>query len=280
MRSIIGSSPRTIFINANDSIYTINQETNQVLVWNDNNINLTKAISGNFSNPSSFFVTSNGDIYIDNGQLNGRVEKWISSTNKFATAMHVFSSCWGLFVDTGDNLYCSMSNHHEVVKRLLHDRLMSLTIIAGTGTEGSATNELYRPAGIFIDMNLDLYVADCGNDRVQLFRSGESHAITVAGRGSSNPTIALDCPTAITFDAQKYLFIVDSNNHRIVRSGLNGIQCLVGCSGSGSHSTQLSFPSSLAFDRSGNMFVVDQKNNRVQKFEYSENSCGKLKIVE
>jgi hypothetical protein len=37
----------------------------------------------------------------------------------------------------------------------------------------------------------------------------------------------------------------------------------------------LSFPFSLTFDSSGNMFVVDQKNNRIQKFQYSQNSCGK-----
>jgi hypothetical protein len=104
-QSIIGSSPRTIFINAKDSVYIVNQGKNQILVWNDNNISLTRTISGDFSSSSSIFVTSNGDIYIDNGQSKGRVEKWISSTNKFATVMYVFSSCYGLFVDTSDNLY-------------------------------------------------------------------------------------------------------------------------------------------------------------------------------
>jgi hypothetical protein len=279
-QSIIGSSPRTIFINAKDSVYILNQGKNQILVWDDNHINLSKTISGNFSNSSSIFVSLNGDIYIDVGQIvNNRVEKWISSTNTFVTVMNVYSSCYSLFVDTNDNLYCSMYNHHQVAKSALHDSLMTLAIVAGTGTRGSASNELDHPHGIFVDAKFDLYVADCENDRVQLFRSGAT-GITVAGRGSFSLTIALDCPTGITFDAQKYFFIVDSNNHRIVRSGINGFRCLVGCNGQGSQSTQLSFPSSLTFDRSGNMFVVDQKNNRIQKFQYSENSCGKLKIIE
>jgi hypothetical protein len=279
-QSIIGSSPRTIFINAKDSVYIVDREKNQILVWDDNNINLPKEISGNFSNSSSIFVTSNGDIYIDDDQSNGRVERWISSTKTFDTVIYVFSSCYGLFVDTSENLYCSMYNHHLVAKSLVHDGRITLDIVAGTGRKGSASNQLDHPHGIFVDAKFDLYVADCENDRVQLFKSGELDGITVAGRKSSSFTVALDCPTGITFDAQKYLFIVDSNNHRIVRSGLYGFRCLVGCHGSGSQSTQLSFPSSLAFDRSGNMFVVDQKNNRIQKFQYSENSCGKLKIVE
>jgi hypothetical protein len=279
-QSIIGSSPRAIFINAKGSVYIVNQETNQILIWDDNNINLPKAISGNFSNLSSIFVTSNGDIYIDNGHVNKQVEKWISSANTFVTVMNVYSSCYGLFVDTNDNLYCSMSNHHQVARSALHDSIMKSTIVAGTGKKGSSSNELDHPHGIFVDVEFDLYVADCENDRIQLFPSEESHAITAAGRESSNPTISLNCPTGIVLDAQKYLFIVDSNNHRIVRSGVNGVQCVVGCYGSGSQSTQLSFPSSLTFDRSGNMFVVDKKNNRIQKFQYLENSCGKLEIAE
>jgi hypothetical protein len=279
-QSIIGSSPRTIFINAKDSVYIVNQETNQILVWDGNDTNLSKTISGNFSNSSSIFMTPNGDIYVDDGEVNNRVEKRISSTNIFVTVMLVFSSCYGLFVDMNDNVYCSMYNHHLVAKSLVQDRRITLDILAGTGRKGSASNQLDHPHGIFVDARFELYVADCENDRVQLFPSGESHGITVAGRESSSLTISLDCPTGITFDAQKYLFIVDSNNHRIVRSGVNGVQCLVGCYGSGSQSTQLSFPSSLTFDRSGNMFVVDQKNNRIQKFQYSEKSCGKLKLVE
>jgi DNA-binding beta-propeller fold protein YncE len=212
--------------------------------------------------------------------MNKQVEKWISSTNTFVTVMNVNSSCGGLFVDINDNLYCSMYNHHQVVKRWLKSSAMTSTVVAGTGRPGSTSNKLYRPTGIFVDVNLDLYVADCENDRVQLFLSGQSNGITVAGIKSPNPTISLDCPSGIVLDAQKYLFIVDNNNHRIVGSGPNGFRCLVGCYGSGSQSNQLNSPFTLSFDRSGNMFVSDPMNHRIQKFEYLENFSGKLKVVE
>jgi len=217
----------------------------------------------------------NGDIYIDDGEENGRVEKWIAETNTTVTVMNVFSSCYGLFVDKNDNLYCSMYNHHFVVKRSLHDPVLALAFIAGRGIQGSAPNELNGPAGIFVGVKLDLYVADCENDRIQLFEAGKSNGQTVAGDRSPSPTITLDCPIGITFDAQNYLFIVDRNNHRIVGSGLNGFRCLVGCDRRNSQSNQLSFPSAFSFDRSGNMFVVDQGNNRIQKFQYEKNSCSK-----
>jgi hypothetical protein len=279
-QSIIGALPRVMFINTDNTIYAANNLTKQILVWHEGSINPTDIISGNFSDPYSLFVTSYGDIYIDDGTKNKRVVKCISSTNTFVTVMNVNSSCFGLFVDINDNLYCSMRDHHQVVKRWLKSSAMTSTVVAGRGTPGSASNELYYPFGIFVDVNLDLYVADHTNDRVQLLQSGQSNGITVAGSKSSNPTISLSRPVGIVLDAQKYLFIVDSLNHRIVASGPNGFRCLAGCHGKGSQSNQLNSPNTLSFDRSGNMFVTDQDNHRIQKFEYLENSCGKLKIVQ
>jgi hypothetical protein len=244
-------------------------------VWNEGSESPTKTVSGNFTNPKSLFVTSNGDIYIDDGSENGRVQKWISTNKTFATVMNVNSSCYGLFVDIKDNLYCSMSEHHRVVKRSLYDHVMRTVIVAGTGISGSASDGLSYPFGIFVDVNLDLYVADCENNRVQLFQSGQSNAITVAGSKSPYPTITLDYPSAISLDASKYLFIVDLGIHRIVGSGPNGFRCLVGCYGQGSESNQLNRPFSFSFDRSGNIFVPDVDNKRIQKFIYLEKSCGK-----
>ncbi|CAF3111387.1 unnamed protein product, partial [Rotaria sp. Silwood2] len=128
-----------------------------------------------------------------------------------------------------------MRDDEQVVKRSLNDPLInSNRVAAGLTNPGRNSNELYGPHGIFVDVNLDLYVADGRNNRVQLFKSGESNGITVAGYTSLNPTITLDSPSGIILDAEKYLFIVDQFNSRIVGSGLNGFRCLVGCHGLGS----------------------------------------------
>jgi hypothetical protein len=268
--------PHSVFVNKNNTIYVAIRTKSKILVWHEHSINPTKIISGNFTFPSSLFVTSNGDIYIDDGEWNGRVQKWIEKTNTFVTVINVQSSCYGLFVDTNDTLYCSMPDRHQVVKRSLNDPDMtSISVAAGTGSQGSAFNQLNQPWGIFVDVNLDLYVADCENDRIQLFQSGESNGITVAGYGSPNPTINLNRPKGIVLDAENNLFIVDSGNHRIVGSDLNGFRCLIGCYGQRSQSNRLSYPNSFSFDHSGNMFVTDQRNSRIQKFEYLKICFGK-----
>ncbi|CAF3900597.1 unnamed protein product [Adineta steineri] len=279
-QSIVGRYPHAIFVNTNNTIYVASQQHHAIMIWQEESINRTKIVHGNFTEPYSLFVSSNGDIYIDDGKKNGRVQKWIEETNNFITVMNVSSECGGLFVDINDILYCSMSEQHQVMKRSLNDLVMgSNRVAAGTGSLGSDSNQLAGPLGIFVDVNLDLYVADCINGRVQLFQSGESNGSTVAGYTSLNPTITLEFPSGVILDVEKYLFIVDHYNNRIVGSDLNGFRCLVGCYGRGLQSNQLDKPFSFSFDRSGNIFVIDSLNHRIQKFKYLKRYCGKTSSV-
>ncbi len=106
-------------------------------MWHEDNINPTKSISGGFSISFSLFVASTGDIYIDDGLLNGQVQRWIAKTYTFITVMYVNKACYGLFVDTNDTLYCSMHLRHQVVKRSLNDpNMTSIIVAAGTGDLG------------------------------------------------------------------------------------------------------------------------------------------------
>ena len=133
---------------------------------------------------------------------------------------------------------------------------------------------LTHRAVIFVDISFNLYVADCLNNRIQLFRPGQLNGTTIAGDGASQ-SITLSYPADIVLDADGYLFIVDFGNNRIVRLGPNGFQCIVGCTNTGgSAADQLNGPYSLSFDSYGNLFVTDFYNNRIQKFLLATNSCG------
>lgn len=60
------------------------------------------------------------------------------------------------------------------------------------------------------------------------FLPGQSVAITLAGFGA-NVHFTLNKPTSVVLDGDGYLFIVESQNHRIIRSVQNGFKCIVGC---------------------------------------------------
>ena len=172
-------------------------------------------------------------------------------------------------------LYCSMFSGHQVVKKSLNDNSSTMITVAGNGSQGSTSNMLYRPFGIFVDTNFDLYVADWNNHRIQLFRLGQINGITVAGNKSANITISLYYPTNVILDGNKYLFITDGGNHRIIGSDENGFRCIVACSGYGPTSDQLNQPRSIAFDSFGNLYVADRNNHRIQKFCSSTNFCNR-----
>jgi hypothetical protein len=275
----VGINPYGLFVNIDNTVYVADRSLNSILVWLQGNTNPTSTLSGGLANPFGIFASITGDIYIDNSYSNGQVDKWSPNGTGNIVTMYVNGRCYGVFVDIYDNLYCALNNFHEVVKRSFNDNANTSTIVAGNGTNGSASNMLNQPRGIFVEINFNLYVADCFNHRVQLFQAGQFNGTTIAGSGATG-TITLAYPTDVVLDADGYLFISDTNNNRIVGSSPDGFRCIVGCLGtSGLASNQLNTPWSISFDSYGNIFVADAYNSRIQKFLLAPNSCGKSLIV-
>ena len=187
--------------------------------------------------------------------------------------MNVSGSRFSLFLGPNDTLYCSLSDLHYVMSGSFRTPGTTAISVAGNGTPGSLASMLLFPRGIFIDSNADLYVADPGNNRIQLFRPGETNGTTIAGNGIPN-NLTLDTSIGILLDADGSLFVLEAGSGRITRVGTNYQLCLVGCMGSGNGPAQLRGPSSFHFDNLGNLFVVDRGNVRIQKFLLASNSCG------
>lgn len=273
--TIIGSNPYAIFINRNDTLVTA--ISGRLVIFDIHTNNYT-IIPANLSSPRSLFVTDDDQILVDNGACpHSRIERWSMKNRTLLSSISVDQQCWDLFVDRHDDVYCSQSSYHQVVKYSWRDpSTSSPTVVAGMKCPGSTSTMLSSPRGIFVTANDDLYVADPGNNRIQLFRSGERNGTTVAGRGASG-TISLSLPTDVIVDGAGYLFIVDQNNHRIIGSDVNGFRCIAGCNGTaGSAANQLFWPWAVSFDSGGNLFVVDLGNNRIQRFGLlTNNLCSK-----
>ncbi len=264
-----------MFVNTNNTVYVANRNLKQIVAWFEGNSTPSQIIASNFNDPRSLFVTNNGDIYVNDGGFIYRVDKLTFNITTNDVVTNITNRCIGLFIGFTNTLYCSMDLQHKVVKLLLdYGSNVEEEIVAGNGTNGATSYLLSYPNGIFVDIELNLYVADSGNNRIQLFRKGDINGTTIAGNKALG-TIGLNFPTGIVLDADGYLFIADCDNHRIIRSELNSFRCIVGCSRqSGSASDQLHKPQILWFDSYGNMLVLDKMNNRVQKFQLTTNSCG------
>lgn len=269
--------PYDIFVDTNNTIFVADPTSQRVQIWLEGSTIPTRNISTVQFSPYSLFATPNADIYIANGfSTYYYISKWTLNATSSDIVMYVDDICCSQFVDISNNLYCSLCNRHKVVKKSFYDDANTTKVIAGNGSSGAAPNMLNFPLGIFVALNFNLYVADCSNNRVQLFQPDHLNATTIPMNGTLG-TISLSCPSAVMLDADGYLFILDLSNNRIIGSDYNGFRCIAGCTNSsGSASNQLHSPWSFGFDTYGNIFVSDQDNFRIQKFLLNNNSCGKF----
>lgn len=227
--------------------------------WNPNGIIFADEISIHSFSPTNLFVTTDRTIYA--GDMDESiVQKWTLDIVESVISIKVRNRCYALFIDIANSLYFSTFLTHQVIKQKLdmNENISGVTV-AGNGICGSNQNMLCNPRGIFVTIELDLYVADTWNNRIQLFRPGELTGKTVVG--NMKTSIILYGPTCVILDADSNLFIVDSNHHRIIRSHLNSFHCIIGCSAKrGSASDQLNTPIMAAFDNVGNIFFTDEIN--------------------
>jgi hypothetical protein len=275
-KTVAYSPAYSLFVDRNNTVYTIDSSSKLIFEWSNSSTILPTTIDHEFFSAFNLFITPDGNIYVS-GALLEVVEKWRLNTTVSIVEMDVSGLCYGLFVDVANFLYCSLPDMHQVVKQSLNDDASALITVAGNGSYGLVSTLLHQPLGIFVDTNtnFDLYVADCRNDRVQLFGNEQLDGTTVAGNGALS-SMTLDCPSAVFLDADANLFIVDSGNNRIVRSTHNGFYCLVGCSRIPSAAPdRLGGPFNAAFDTTGNLIVVDSNNFRIQKFILIANPYGK-----
>ncbi|CAF1609890.1 unnamed protein product, partial [Adineta ricciae] len=128
----IGPSPYGIFITINNTIYVADQSKYRIQTWSNGSATPSQSIYSSLMNSYSLFVTTNGDIFVDNGYYNRRVDKRTTMTNTSVPVMYINSSCYGLFVDLTDVVYCSIYSYHQVVKRWVNDISTTVTVVAGT----------------------------------------------------------------------------------------------------------------------------------------------------
>jgi DNA-binding beta-propeller fold protein YncE len=121
----------------------------------------------------------------------------------------------GLFYDeVNQNLYIVNAGVDTVMKWRVGDS--NGTIIAGlAGSSGSNSSQFNLPTGITLDQWKNLYVNDRTNSRIQLFCSGSSTGITIAGRGANGTNFST--PYDVQLDSQLNLYVLDNTANRVIK---------------------------------------------------------------
>lgn len=263
--------PHSIFITNNDTIYVTDWSSHTIHFWSITSPLPKQTMQNTGNNPKGLFVTTDGTIYVATDD--GNSLKISRSKDNFQDyGEQPGGRCNRLFIDTENYLYCSITDAHKVVKSPLHNPSNSWILAAG-GNKGSGSDQLNEPHGIFVDLDLNLFVADKMNDRIQKYECNVTNGTTVAGNGISS-SLSLTRPTAIAQDVDDHLFILHEGPCAIVQLVHGSLQCVIQ-----PNSSSLGTPrTSFAFDTDGNIFAVIQE--KLYKFNLVLNDCGRSFVCE
>jgi len=186
--------PRSIVIDRRtDEIYVSDGGNNRIMMFTLNSTMGTIVAGGNgegtndnqlFQPRGLYFENITNSLIIANygahnilrwkiGDLNwtliaGELNRSVNVNQSRGNTPTRFNSPWEAILDPAGNLYVADRYNHRI--QFFRPGQLNGTTIAGvTGTSGTAAHLLSQPLSVVLDDDLNLYVADSGNNRIQKF---------------------------------------------------------------------------------------------------------------
>jgi sugar lactone lactonase YvrE len=269
-------SPAGLALDSAGGLYVADANNNRVLYYPSGTLTATRVYG------------QNGSFSSNTANLGGTI-----TTTNLAIPL-------GIALDEQNGVYISDGLNHRILY-FANDGDTSADRVYGqqgsftAGTEnngGVSAGSLNTPAGLTLDNQGNLYVADFSNHRVLYFPSGGITATRVYGQdnnfGSNSPDAGptkLSTPLSVQLDNTGGVYISDTGNHRVLyftNDGDTSADRVYGQQGSfttnipnkgGRSKYSLSRPYWMALDAAGGLYIADAFNNRVL---YYASSCAPL----
>ena len=179
----------------------------------------------------------------------------------------------GIHVDENDTLYIADTGNNRVV--VMRMNATNISMVLGTGY-GSGLTQFDQPRDVFVTRTA-IYILDSRNYRVQTYAKNGTFIATVAGMtdssGNVNTMNKIGNAYSLFVDSDDYLYVSDSDNHRVLRfppnstNGTNGV-IVAGTGTVGSGPNQLYNPRGIYVDNTRTLYIADMSNHRIQKWAY------------
>ncbi len=245
--------------------------------------------NASFNNPISVvYDVSSGNIYVGGGNVIRKISISSEITTIAGSGTQTFLDGTGtnagfsfpnkLVCDSLNNIYVADEANNRI-RKITPAGVVTTLAGSGTGTfaDGTGTNaSLYSPAGLCVDQNDNLYVADRGTNRIRKI-TPSGVVTTFAGSGALTfingigTNAGFRSPRGITIDSDGNLYVADTGNHLIRKITPDGTVTTFAGLGAATMvdglNTTACFnnPYGITIDSKNNLYVVDLSNQRVRK---------------
>jgi len=197
-------------------------------------------------------------------------------------SLATFGAPTGIALDEEGNLFVTDHDHDffaggDRIRKITKQGVVSTVAGSSRGfADGVGTNAKFNyPAGIILDTNKNMFVAERGNYRVRKI-TPQGVVSTVAGKysagcvdGARNSAQLGNCE-GIAIDKEGHLYVADEGNHKIRKITAQGnVSTIAGSSGGYADGvgTNALFnrPTAITMDNAGNLLVVDSGNYRIRQ---------------
>jgi hypothetical protein len=163
-----------------------------------------------FAHDADVWHTVPGGIFkID---LTGTIDT-VAGQNGFGSDLSNINYPNGIYLDLLNNLYVSdnvidsSNNYYSRIVKWAPGATTGELIAAGNG-HGNAPNQIWYAAGVTFDKTGNMYVSDAVNNRVQLWKPGADHGITIASGFT---------PWGIRVDDDGNVYVADQTNNQVLK---------------------------------------------------------------
>ena len=142
--------------------------------------------------------------------------------------------------------------------------IVGIRYIRTLGSTGQGPGEFQRPLGLAIDQEDRIYIADAGNNRVQVIADTGNYITEFGGRGWQRGEFDHPSDVDLSFQRSYRLYVVDTGNNRA--QYCNFVDRIFYPLSEDVDDLLLDQPEGIGIGRNGEVYVVDTGNHRWIEF--------------
>lgn len=260
-------SPMGVAVNSRGNLYITDPGTHRIKMFKGSGKTIKSygvpgTGIGQLNYPNGITINALGKLLIAD-PANRRVVMF-STSGKFIKDLVPANNRLGLVrpgavaVD-GKQIYISDLWGHQVVVVDSEGKL-----VRKIGSQGSGEGQLKYPQSLVIDAQHRLWVADTGNNRIQVFDRQGKYIFSINGKEKQ---LNLSLLRGMAADNLQRVLVADAITSKILVFDNKG-KLLFSFGGPGKKDDQLKYPMGLCIDKEGRIYIADRGNHRVQVWGY------------